>query len=138
MRNGKFIIFILAIILLSINIIACSDSNLKTSEEWSILAKNETTVEVTTTTKGETTTTANTTIDNSNVKYGLTEAQRKQAYYDLAVLQDSIAVEDPPDRSEKMTEAYSIIAKKYDITKDEMLEITAGGIEKNWPMPLVE
>ena len=95
-------------------------------------------IEATTTTISKTTTTANTTIDNSNVKYGLTEAQRKQAYYDLAVLQDSIAVEDPPNRSEKMTEAYSIIAKKYDITKDEMLEITAEGMGKNWPVPPVE
>jgi len=75
------------------------------------------------------------TSQNNNIKYGLTETQKQQAFYELCVLQDSIAVDDPPDRSEKMEEAYLIIAKKYDITKDEMIQITAEGIEKNWPFP---
>ena len=91
-----------------------------------------------TTTQIEETETTTTTIDNSSVKYGLTEAQRKQAFYELCVLQDSIAIDDPPDRGEKMEEAYLIIAKKYDITEDEMKQITAEGIEKNWPMPSAE
>jgi hypothetical protein len=76
-------------------------------------------------------------IKDSTVKYGLSETQRMKAFYDLAVLQDSIALKDPPDRSEQMLEAYSTIADKYGITKDEMMEITAEGIEKNWPMPPV-
>ena len=78
------------------------------------------------------------TTEKSNIKYGLTETQKQQAFYELCVLQDSIAADDPPDRSEKMEEAYLIIAKKYDITKDEMIQITAEGIEKNWPMPPLE
>ena len=73
--------------------------------------------------------------EDNGIKYGLTEIQKQQAFYELCVLQDSIAVDDPPDRSEKMEEAYLIIAKKYDITKDEMIQITAEGIEKNWPFP---
>ena len=37
-----------------------------------------------------------------------------------------------------MAKAYSTIAEKYGITKDEMIQITAEGMEKNWPMPPVE
>ena len=126
MRNKIFIILITIVILLSFSLISCSQHVSSTTT-----TQNTATTKAVTATQEVTTTTV---INNS----GLSESQRKQAYYDLAVLQDSIAAEDPPDRSEKMTEAYSIIAKKYDITKDEMLEITAEGIEKNWPMPPVE
>ena len=95
-------------------------------------ATETTTIE--TTTQIEKIETTPTTIENS----GLTETQRKKAYYELAVLQDSIALEDPPDRGEQMAKAYSIIAEKYGITKDEMMQITAEGMEKNWPMPPLE
>ena len=47
-----------------------------------------------------------TTIDNTSIKYGLTEAQKKQAYYELVALQDSISIDDPPNRSEKMVILY--------------------------------
>ena len=60
----------------------------------------------------------------------LTEAQRKQAFYELVVYQDSISINDL-QRNEKMKEAYLIIAKKYDITEDEMKQIGVEGIEKN-------
>jgi hypothetical protein len=92
-----------------------------------------TTVEITTQIE-EIETTATTT-ESSNIKYGLTENQRKQAFYDLAELQDSIALEDPPDRSEQMVKAYSTIAKQYGITKDEMMEVVSEGMDKNWPFP---
>ena len=92
------------------------------------------TIIVETTTQIEKIETTTTTIENS----GLTETQRKKAYYELAVLQDSIALEDPPDRGEQMAKAYSIIAEKYGITKEEMMQITAEGMEKNWPMPPLE
>ena len=93
----------------------------------------------TTTKQTETTVTENTIPETTSpLTNGLTEAQRKQAYYDLAVLQDSIAIDDPPDRSEKMAEAYLVIAKKYGITKDEMIQITAEGMDKNWPLPPLE
>ena len=81
--------------------------------------------------------TITTTTENSSIKYGLTEIQRKQAFYELAELQDSISDGDP-QRNEKMEEAYLIIAKKYDITKDEMVQIVVEGIEKNWPFPPLE
>ena len=41
----------------------------------------------------------------------LSISQKKQAYYDLIVLQDKISAETPPDRAEKMSESYLIIAK---------------------------
>ena len=34
--------------------------------------------------------------------------------------------------------AMDPIAKKYDITKDEMIKIAVEGIEKNWPFPPLE
>jgi len=73
-------------------------------------------------------------IYESETKYGLNEIQRMQAFYDLIVLQDSITIGDS-NRSEKLEEAYLIIAKKYGITKNEMEQIGIEGIEKNWPMP---
>ena len=57
-------------------------------------ATETTTVEATT--QIEKIETTPTTIENN----GLTETQRKKAYYELAVLQDSIALEDPPDRGD--------------------------------------
>jgi hypothetical protein len=123
MKNIKLIICILIIILLSFILISCGKQTVTTTD-----------VSQTTASKVITTTSV---ISDSGVKYGLSKTQRKQAFYDLSVLQDSIAAEDPPDRSEKMLEAYSIIAKKYNITKDEMMEITGEGIENNWPMPPV-
>ena len=114
MKNKRFIIFIIAIIILSFSLISCGKQVISTTTTQNIATTQETI-----------TTTA---VSNS----GLSEDQKKQAYYDLIALQDKIAAEDPPDRSEQMKEAYSIIADKYGITKDEMLEITAEGIEKNW------
>ena len=122
MKYMKFIVFILIIILLSFSLFSCGQATI-------------TTVAKTTTTRIITTTSV---ISDGSVKYGLSETQRKQAFYDLAVLQDSIAADDPPDRSEKMLEAYSIIAKKYGISKDDMMEITAEGMEKNWPFPPIK
>lgn len=123
MKNIKFIIYILVTILLSLCLFSCGQT------------VTTTTIAQTTTTRVITTTSV---ISDSSVKYGLSENQRKQAFYDLAGLQDKISAEDPPDRGEQMLEAYSIIAKQYGITKDDMMEIAVEGTEKNWPMPPVE
>lgn len=69
MRNIKFIVYILVIVLLSFSFTACN--TLKTSKEWSALTINETTVEVTTTTKGATTTTIAETTTTINNDIGL-------------------------------------------------------------------
>jgi hypothetical protein len=71
------------------------------------------------------------------VKYGLTEEQRKQAYYDLVELQDSVPFEDE-EWAEKQEEAYGAIAEKYGITEEEMRSIAIEGVEKDWPMPEVD
>ena len=71
------------------------------------------------------------------VKYGLTEEQRKQAYYDLVELQDSVPFEDE-EWTEKQEEAYITIAEKYGITEEEMRSIAVEGTQKEWPMPEVE
>jgi len=71
------------------------------------------------------------------VKYGLTEAERKQAFYDLAELQDSVPFEDE-DWAEKQEEAYVTIAEKNGIREEEVRNIVIEGIEKDWPMPEVE
>ncbi len=68
------------------------------------------------------------------VKYGLTESERMQAFYDLVALQDSIPLDDP-EWDEKQEEAYVIIAEKYGITRDQVFEIGIEGITKGWPMP---
>lgn len=127
MRHRLRLISLILIVVFIFSLIACSIP--KTTVP-------ETTAEITT--QIEEIETTNTTIENNSIKYGLTETQRKQAYYDLATLQDSIALEDPSDRGEQMAKAYSTIAEKYGITKDEMMEITAEGMEKNWPMPPVK
>lgn len=122
--NALLIITLITlIIILSFSLISCGQS------------VTTTTIAQTTTTRVITTTSV---ISDGSVKYGLSENQRKQAFYDLVVLQDSIAAEDPPDRSDQMLEAYSVIAKKYGITKDEMMKIGVEGMEKNWPFPPIK
>jgi len=70
-------------------------------------------------------------------KYGLTESERMQAFYDLVALQDAISFDDPK-WEEKNEEAYAIIADKYGITEGQMHDIAIEGITKDWPMPPVE
>jgi len=68
------------------------------------------------------------------LKYGLTESERMQAFYDLVVLQDSIPYDDP-EWDEKNDESYEIIAEKYGTTRSQMFAIGVEGITKGWPMP---
>jgi len=70
-------------------------------------------------------------------KFGLSEEERMQAFYDLVELQDSIPLDDP-EWEEKNEESYSIIAEKYGITEDQMHEISTEGLVKGWPMPPIE
>ena len=72
-----------------------------------------------------------------DIKDILTESERKQAFYDLVEYQDSVDFEDP-EYDEKQEEAYTVIAKRYGITEDQMYEIGVEGIANNWPMPAVE
>ena len=73
-------------------------------------------------------------IQEEEEKYGLTEAERKQAFYDLVELQDSVPLDDP-EWDEKQEEAYVIIAEKYGITRDQMFQLGVEGVTKGWPMP---
>jgi len=70
-------------------------------------------------------------------KYGLTESERMQAFYDLVALQDTIPFDDP-EWEEKNEETYGIIADKYEITEEQMRDIAIEGITKDWPMPPIE
>jgi hypothetical protein len=70
-------------------------------------------------------------------KYGLSEEERMQAFYDLVELQDFIPLDDP-EWEEKNEEAYAIIADKYEIAEEQMHDIAIEGITKDWPMPSVE
>lgn len=70
-------------------------------------------------------------------KYGLTETERMQAFYDLVALQDSIP-SDAPDWGVKNDEARVIIAEKYGITKDQISKIGVEGVKKGWPSPSIE
>ena len=67
-------------------------------------------------------------------KYGLTESERMQAFYDLVELQDLIPFDDP-EWDEKNDESYEIIAEKYGITRDQMFAIGVEGVANGWPMP---
>ena len=129
--TGGCLLNILSIIVLITIIIILSFSLISCKQTVSTTTSAPTTTQITATTQKATATTI---IDNS----GLSESQRKQAFYDLAELQDKISAEDPPDRGEQMLEAYSIIAKEYGITKDEMMKIVVEGMEKNWPFPPVK
>ena len=122
MKSIRFIICILVIVF-ALSFISCGQSPTTT------VAKTTTTIKATTQKVTQTTAASN---------VGLSESQRKQAFYDLAELQDKISADDPPDRGEQMLEAYSIIAKEYGITKDEMMKIVVEGMEKNWPFPPVK
>jgi len=70
-------------------------------------------------------------------KYGLSEEERMQAFYDLVKLQDSISLDDP-EWDKKNEESYSIIAEKYGITEDQMHEISTEGLVRGWPIPPIE
>ena len=80
----------------------------------------------------------NTPIEAERTKYGLTEQQRKQAFYELVQLQDQVSFNDT-NYDEKMNKAISTIAKKYGITKEQMWLIGLEGALNGWPVPdLVE
>jgi hypothetical protein len=70
-------------------------------------------------------------------KFGPTEEERMQAFYDLVELQDSIPLDDP-EWEEKNDESYEIIADKYGITRNQMFEIGVEGVTKGWPIPPLE
>ena len=62
----------------------------------------------------------------SDVKDGLTEAQRKQAFWDLVVAQDS-GISD--------AEAYAVVSAKYDVSVNVLRDIAYEGVANNWPVP---
>jgi len=70
-------------------------------------------------------------------KYGLSEEERMQAFYDLVEFQDSIPLDDP-EWDKKNEESYLVIAEKYGITEDQMHEISIEGLTKGWPMPPID
>lgn len=73
-------------------------------------------------------------IEGEQIKYGLTEAERKQAFYELVQLQDQIPFDDP-DYDEKMDDADATIAEKYGITIEQVKAIGFEGVINGWPMP---
>jgi spermidine/putrescine-binding protein len=81
--------------------------------------------------------TVNIQTSEEETKFGLTEEERMQAFYDLVELQDSIPFDDP-EWNEKNEEAYAIIADEYEIAEEQMHDIAIEGITKDWPMPSVE
>jgi len=62
----------------------------------------------------------------SDVKNGLTESQRKQAFWDLVVAQDS-GISD--------AEAYAVVSAKYDVSVNVLRDIAYEGVANNWPVP---
>lgn len=76
----------------------------------------------------------NSSIEQPQVKYGLTEQQRKQAFYELVQLQDQVSQDDPA-YDQKMDDAEATIAEKYGITVEQVRAIGVEGITKGWPMP---
>lgn len=76
----------------------------------------------------------NSPIEQQQIKYGLTEQQRKQAFYDMVVLEDKISSDDP-NYDEKMDNVEATIAQKYGITIEQVRAIGIEGITKGWPMP---
>jgi tetratricopeptide (TPR) repeat protein len=79
----------------------------------------------------------NSPIEQQQVKYGLTEQQRKQAFYDMVVLEDKIPIDDP-NYDEKMDNVEVTIAQKYGITIEQVRAIGIEGVTKGWPMPPIE
>lgn len=59
---------------------------------------------------------------------------RKKVYYEVAEYQDKISLDDP-DYGNKQKKAYEVVAKKYNITEEQALQIAIEGTEKNWPLP---
>ena len=60
---------------------------------------------------------------------------RKKIYYEVAEYQDKISLNDP-DYGNKQKKAYEVVAKKYNITEERVLEIVIEGTDKKWPLPL--
>jgi len=85
----------------------------------------------------ETKNSASPTIKNTEVKPQINKKeleQRKKIYYEIAEEQDGISADDP-DFGTKNSEVFDKIAKKYDMTRPQVLEILAEGTEKEWPLP---
>ena len=76
-------------------------------------------------------------IEQEESKYGLTEQQRKQTFYDMVVLEDKISINDP-NYDEKMDNVEATIAQKYGITIEQVRAIGIEGVTKGWPMPPIE
>jgi len=73
-------------------------------------------------------------IKEEEIKYGLTESERKQVFYDLVLLQDEVPIDDPK-YDEKMDDADATIAEKYGITIEQVKAIGFEGGINGWPMP---
>jgi hypothetical protein len=77
--------------------------------------------------------------EKPKVKAGLTEAQRKQVFW------ESVAVEDRAMKALErgssseydriMEEGERELRRKYDLTEDELQAIQMEGVTKGWPMP---
>jgi hypothetical protein len=76
----------------------------------------------------------NTEIKEEQIKYGLTEQERKQVFYDLVALQDKISFDDP-DYDKKMDQAEETVAAQYGLTVEEVKGVGIEGTINGWPMP---
>ena len=76
-------------------------------------------------------------IKPEEVKYGLTEQERKQVFYDLVALQDKISFDDP-DYDEKIDQANETVASQYGLTVEQVKDIGFEGSFNGWPMPDLE
>ena len=79
----------------------------------------------------------NTEIKPEQIKYGFTEQERKQVFYDLVALQDKISFDDP-DYDKKMDQAEETVAAQYGLTVEQVKDIGIEGITNSWPMPDLE
>jgi len=68
---------------------------------------------------------------------GMTDATRKQIFWDLVELQDLFMKKLPYDNQQQQ-EAYKIIAKKYGVLESVVRDLAVRGVKEGWPLPSVK
>lgn len=70
---------------------------------------------------------------------GLSEALKKQIYYEVTEGQDKVTNQDPvpADYREQMNAVDTRICQKFGITQEQLDAIVVEGVQNNWPMPTV-
>ena len=113
----KFLLYIILGIILAIIFINLSENN-KSKEPAPASTKGSQSTEV----------------ESTPVVKEIPLENRKKIYYELAEYQDKISLNEP-DYGNLQAKAYDKITKRYNISKEKVVQIVVEGTNKSWPLP---